>query len=423
VQATLNDLCKQHHIPSPKVAIEHGGIAWPTTISILPFTRFCVIRISDALVEKLTPTQLRLVLAHELGHAKKHVKKLWLTQLFSCLSLISPAYFTILLNYWKIEMEADDFAVQITEQPLELISLLEELDTMTAAAEAEAEKERWERLWLQSEAQAQGSGRRADRTTSSPKHQLAMVYKMFFGDAIWGAAHPPNEVRKVRLGQRTEVVARSEIEEHIQELDQDSRDSAQDLRGDKDIPYHPTEAARSLPSPLVNYVKQELFQIQIEVAKFAKNSYVRELILENDPRQRLKKYQQIQEELAHEQYDGLAAELRSECLQYEDNLKKLRQKIRPRHEMAEDARYFALKDDILAYQSMLTQTGNALDQKSKAWITNKIEASKQAQIATERGRIIHQITRMRDHINQLKSLQQLLPLTRAPQMPTVIERQ
>jgi hypothetical protein len=248
---------------------------------------------------------------------------------------------------------------------------------------------------------------------------------MFFGDAIWGAAHPPNEVRKVRLGQRTQVVARSEGEEHIQELDQDSRDSAQASRGDKDIPYHPVEDAHRVPPPLVNYVKQKLFQIQIEVAKFAKTSYVRELILEDDPRHpslRLKKYQQIQEELAHIQYDGLTAELRGERLQHENNLIKLRQKIRPRDEMAGDAHYFALKDDILACQSMLAQAGDALDQQSKAWIANNIGTSKQAQIATERGRIMHQITRTQDRINQLKSLQQLLPLTRAQQMPTAIER-
>src|SRR5205807_3404379 len=102
VQELVNTLCQGLPILSPIICNENTRSGLPVTIPLSP--KYCVISLPPVLVDQLTPNQLQLILAHELGHVTKHATKMWWAQALSCLSLNGAGYLTLLLNYWRMEV-------------------------------------------------------------------------------------------------------------------------------------------------------------------------------------------------------------------------------------------------------------------------------------------------------------------------------
>jgi Zn-dependent protease with chaperone function len=191
VQTIMSDLCKTLHIHQPIVRLVQNATGWPSTTFFLPIPMFSVIHLPTGLITELTQPELRLVLAHELGHVTKHAWKVWWLQVLSRLSLNGPGYLTLFLDYWRMEMEADMFAVQLTGDRRELITLLEQ------------KKLKGRLLVL--------SGKQGDSNTLEAKNvrshlmqhawvdQLVKTYNLHFGDPFWGVFHPPEEERVKNL--------------------------------------------------------------------------------------------------------------------------------------------------------------------------------------------------------------------------------
>lgn len=481
-KAILRGLCRQQKISSPLLHIDGGSAGWPMTTSLLPASRFCVVHLSGTLAEELNDEQLTLVLAHELAHVTLHARKLWLIQLISRMSVLGAGHLTLLLDYWKMELEADDFAVRVTGNRDALVELLEKLPQIEFDAELRlraARNSSANSVLNVSRSLVLDGVRLLQKPLSFVPKRLGggrlvsgvtELYKFHFGVSLWGALHPPYEVRAATLGSQhllfglvgdeddddepilsdapsvtiqqvgeqkvatilggipapskhiywegSQEVTQKGIddthahtqEEYDQENDQVSKDSIQEeiIRNHEAALTHPTATLPKIPLPILHYVNHELFQLQETIAKNYKKGHVRDLTQYTATMARLKRYQQIQEELANNHYQSIAIELHNECRQYEDNLTALQQQLRPRGQMPDDAHYFKLKDDILAAERALTQVAGDIDQESKTSIVNKIMASKHAQSETVRGRLMLQIIKTQEHINQLKSLQQLL---------------
>jgi Zn-dependent protease with chaperone function len=235
-KAILRGLCRQQKISLPLLHIDEATASWPMTTPLLPAPRFCVVHLSDVLAKELNDEQLTLVLAHELAHVTLHARKLWLIQLFSRLSVLGAGHLTLLLDYWKMELEADDFAARVTGNQDALMKLLEKLPQIELDTELRL------RLARDNSANSVLSAQRAlvldgvrllQKSLSFLSLSLgggrlvsgvAELYKFHFGDTLWGALHPPYEVRAMNLRYRFDVAAKLDDVEIIQGLSQDSRD-------------------------------------------------------------------------------------------------------------------------------------------------------------------------------------------------------
>lgn len=192
VEAIMHDLCKTLRISHPLIRPVHGTASWPKTRFLLPAPGLSVISLPDRLAGLRTQDRLRQVLAHELGHVIKHAGKVWSLQLLSRLSLTGPGYLTLLLDHWVMEMEADAFAVQATDDSLELIDLLTHLKEIAKTLAAKQPAEVRKRGAISTLMAKKLNSRLVRRTWIA---QVAKTYNIYFSDTLWGAFHPPEEER------------------------------------------------------------------------------------------------------------------------------------------------------------------------------------------------------------------------------------
>ncbi len=199
----LHKLCQEHKIAPPLLRIDKAKASLPTTIPILPFSRYCVIHLSESLISEITDQQLTLILAHELAHATVHVRKLWFLQLVSRITFLGAGYLTLLLDYRKMELEADEYAVRITGGQQAFLELLEALPKIEIQAT---------RSWLlqhQNRSGGKFSPKFPGWIMSMGLVQLVKdLYRFHFSYNLWGSIHPSHEERIVSL--RSQITALSE---------------------------------------------------------------------------------------------------------------------------------------------------------------------------------------------------------------------
>src|SRR6266568_146266 len=190
-QKTARELSSTLHVPAPIISIENTKAPFPVTTFLFP--KHCVIHISPVLIDvlKQKPNDLRLMLAHELGHVVKHSTRIWWAQIVSFLSLNGVGFLPLLFNYWRMETEADEYALQVTKDRQELISLLERLDNI----EFEVTLKRGDRA---------KTGREEGQRATTFYHrlienklvgQVIAAYNLYFAINLWGAAHPDTQER------------------------------------------------------------------------------------------------------------------------------------------------------------------------------------------------------------------------------------
>jgi len=197
VKTKTHYLCNQLNISSPYLYIDNTEEGWPKSIPLLPTSRFCIINLSNRLVTELTEKQLTLILAHELAHTTLHVKKLWIMQLLSRISIVGPGYLTLLLDYRKMELEADAFSVYVTGDRQAFIELLDKKDLLDA------------RIRLHQ--MVQQHQRTENRANLSYKKKgiifgVKELYKFHFENALWGYLYPLPQERSLRLRCRFDLL-------------------------------------------------------------------------------------------------------------------------------------------------------------------------------------------------------------------------
>jgi hypothetical protein len=82
--------------------------------------------------------------------------------------------------------------------------------------------------------------------------------------------------------------------------------------------------------------------------------------------------------------------------------------------MHRDEEYFALKKEILRGEQIRDKVKDVLDAPEQEWVEESIELRKQKQRETERGRLMSEINRDQQTLNEITHLQQLIS---QPQQP------
>lgn len=193
VQRVTRLSCKLN-IPSPRIYWDTDSARPPEALAILPTARFALIRLSPAFISQLSAAQLDIVLAHELGHLALHTRRLWGVRLLSRLSLVGPGYLPLLLDFPKMELEADQYAYSVANDQLIWRHLLEQLEIIELRAWAELSQHRQARpssrlvtLW-----------RRCSQNHRSPDMR-GNIFRLYFSDQAWGYFYPSNAERIVQV--------------------------------------------------------------------------------------------------------------------------------------------------------------------------------------------------------------------------------
>lgn len=214
IASQLARLCSEVDMRPPVVVIDHG-ITECSSRMFLPAPRIAAIHVSAPLAAVLNRDELDVLLAHELAHLKLHAKVLWFVQLACCLTCLPPGFLTLLLDYRRMELEADEWAARATWQrpdrsviPVlirvpEFTRLLERLPALTAQAQvamwsACGDVQRPVAALPERYARAKQALGRALRTWPLAAETRAL-YEFYFGSGIWGYFHPSPEDRMRNL--------------------------------------------------------------------------------------------------------------------------------------------------------------------------------------------------------------------------------
>jgi hypothetical protein len=205
IQSSLRPLCQHLHIPTPLICLEDTKDGFPVTIPL--FLRHCVIAIPPAFIDATKSKELQLILAHELGHVAKHSAKMWQAQVLSCLTLNGVGYLTLLLNYWKMEIEADEYALLVTKDVKGFISILERLESLadivsdlphddSSIGALQGNVTIVEDIMPDLPHDDSGLDDKKDREkVNKIVEQATYAYNIYFAINLWGGAHPHPQER------------------------------------------------------------------------------------------------------------------------------------------------------------------------------------------------------------------------------------
>jgi hypothetical protein len=124
--------------------------------------------------------------------------------------------------------------------------------------------------------------------------------------------------------------------------------------------------------------------------------------------QDITRFEQMRQEVQKGNFNGIAAELQTRRAEPEARLAELRPQLRPRGDMSQDEQYFALKNEILVGERIREKVNDVLDGSEQAWIDSSIELRKSMQDETERGKLMSDINREQQTLNEITHLQQLI---------------
>jgi len=119
-------------------------------------------------------------------------------------------------------------------------------------------------------------------------------------------------------------------------------------------------------------------------------------------------FEQMRQEVQQGNFSSIATELQARRAEPEARLAELRPQLRPRGEMHGDDEYFALKEEILAGERIREKVTGVLDGTELAWVVKSIEYRKDKQNETARGRLMGNINREQQTLDEITSLQQLI---------------
>ena len=164
----IKQICSKAGIKAPIVILTASE---NITIKLhwLPLVK--IIEINWSILEMLDEEELNAVLAHELGHIKQGIWKVELLKLASSLAMFPNYYLTICMDWAKNEIKADKFALEITKDATSLKQALIKCSTAQISY-------------------LNPTQNKDLRFISKRLHSIYISGKFFFGDSLFGYAHP-----------------------------------------------------------------------------------------------------------------------------------------------------------------------------------------------------------------------------------------
>jgi len=176
------------------------------------------------------------------------------------------------------------------------------------------------------------------------------------------------------------------------------------------------EQVSPIPAPLVEYIDQKIALLdQNFYGMGSGGQHARKLIDPQEYQQERATLQKMKDDMLKGQHTGVATLLQTERAQAAQEFTSLQQQIRPRstdsqrETMQGDLIYFAIQENIMHEQRILTKAAAVLDQDDKAYLERKIEGYKSEQQKTERGSVLKSMAEAQGRINSVGSLQKLIP--------------
>ena len=126
--AFTKEVCPTQGIKAPEILLTANN---SVTIQShwLALSRQAVIEISRGAIELLEWEELKSVIAHELGHIRQGLWKIWVLKTLSSLLLFPNHYLTVCVNWSKLEIDADQFAISVMKDLLPLKRALIKIST------------------------------------------------------------------------------------------------------------------------------------------------------------------------------------------------------------------------------------------------------------------------------------------------------
>lgn len=182
INAFIKEVCPSKGIKTPEIILIANN---SVTIRLhwLALSNQAVIEMSRGAIELLEWEELKSVIAHELGHIKQGLRKIWVLKTLSSLLLFPNHYLTVCVNWSKREIDADQFALSLTKDPLPLKHALIKISTaqlsyLKAAPARQKATRSFSILRI-------FTGSIKDRW-----YKMLVSIRFFFGDGLLGYVHP-----------------------------------------------------------------------------------------------------------------------------------------------------------------------------------------------------------------------------------------
>ncbi|TKJ38335.1 MAG: hypothetical protein CEE38_06140 [Planctomycetes bacterium B3_Pla] len=182
INTFIKEVCPTKGIKTPEIVLTANN---SVTIQLrwLALSSQAVIEISRGAIELLELEELKSVIAHELGHIRQGLWNIWALKTLSSSLLFPNHYLTVCVNWSKREIDADQFALSLTKDPLPLKHALTKISTAQL-----------------SYLQATPARRKATRSLSILRiftggmkdrwYKMLVSIRFFFGDGLLGYVHP-----------------------------------------------------------------------------------------------------------------------------------------------------------------------------------------------------------------------------------------
>lgn len=174
----INEVAVQHDISKPKIKVRNSRkVEVNTQVNL--FLAKPVINISRPTLTKLKENELKAVIAHEIGHIKKGLRKIALAKLLSRVALYPNYFLSILFDFAEMEYEADRFSVEATKDKASLKSALIKMSVLSALSKkgkVKTSKILPEIAFC--------------KKISGYLRRLSAVDKFFFGNVLMGYTYP-----------------------------------------------------------------------------------------------------------------------------------------------------------------------------------------------------------------------------------------
>jgi len=192
----VNLISESRGMKMPKIVIINSPFVFSNIKWIMPFRS--ILTITDKTAEFLNEQELEALLAHEIGHIKKHAHIYTFLNFFSEWTLFGKGFLTAVLDSRQTEYDADDFCLKwLNERGMSkkvLIDLLNKTLTINSVFKYVAQSSS-----LLAFNEAEISHDRADYENPGLKEKLKLLYEFYFGDLILSYVHPTIEERVRRI--------------------------------------------------------------------------------------------------------------------------------------------------------------------------------------------------------------------------------
>ncbi len=200
IERFIENVCSREDISRPVLRlISSDDIAIRLRGTLLSKT--AVVEISQGAARLLSEDELRAVIAHELGHLSQGIRRIGVLKLLSSLAMFPNHYLTLCLNWSASEIGADRFALTVTGDR----EALQRAVVKMSVAQMDCLRSSVSRPSAET-----GKGGKERGILRRMRGALRIEYgsmRFFFGDGLFGYAHPYVSERLEAIGSSCQEAA------------------------------------------------------------------------------------------------------------------------------------------------------------------------------------------------------------------------